>query len=47
MSHGMLSAEEEQQYVDMINKISAAEQQRQAQKGGNSTAPEQTQMGGM
>ncbi|QEH18428.1 hypothetical protein [Histophilus somni] len=47
MSHGMLSAEEEQQYVDMINKISAAEQQRQAQKGENPTALEQAQTGGM
>lgn len=46
-SDGMLSPEEEQQYVDMINKISEAEQQRQAQKGGNPTAPEQAQMGGM
>ncbi len=44
MSDGMIPPEEEQQYIDMIQKISQAEQQRQSQMSGN--AP-QEQMGGV
>ncbi|HHE3605637.1 TPA: hypothetical protein ACPDW5_001494 [Pasteurella multocida] len=44
MSDGMIPPEEEQQYVEMIQKIAQAEQQRQSQMSGN--AP-QEQMGGM
>lgn len=41
MTHGMLSAEEEQQYVDMIHKMSDLEQQRQTQMQGNQPAAPQ------
>ncbi|MFC1104964.1 hypothetical protein ACFGYT_00490 [Pasteurella multocida] len=44
MSDGMIPPEEEQQYVEMIQRIAQAEQQRQSQMSGN--AP-QEQMGGM
>ncbi|HDR1172946.1 TPA: hypothetical protein QB232_000585 [Pasteurella multocida] len=44
MSDGMIPPEEEQQYVEMIQKIAQAEQQRQSQMSGN--AP-QEQMGGV
>ncbi|HDR1413878.1 TPA: hypothetical protein QB227_002221 [Pasteurella multocida] len=44
MSDGMIPPEEEQQYVEMIQRIAQTEQQRQSQMSGN--AP-QEQMGGM
>ncbi|HDR0673419.1 TPA: hypothetical protein QBZ85_001088 [Pasteurella multocida] len=44
MSDGMIPPEEEQQYIDMIQRIAQAEQQRQSQLGGRSP---QQQMGGM
>ncbi|HHW7448017.1 TPA: hypothetical protein ACU16Q_002294 [Pasteurella multocida] len=44
MSDGMIPPEEEQQYVEMIQRIAQAEQQRQSQMSGN--AP-QEQMRGM
>ncbi|HDR1230442.1 TPA: hypothetical protein QB292_000235 [Pasteurella multocida] len=44
MSDGMIPHEEEQQYVEMIQRIAQAEQQRQSQMSGN--AP-QEQMRGM
>lgn len=44
MSDGMIPPEEEQQYVEMIQRIAQAEQQRQSQMSGN--AP-QEQMGGV
>lgn len=44
MSDGMIPPEEEQQYVDMIQRIAQAEQQRQSQTSGSAS---QEQMGGM
>lgn len=42
MSNGMLPPEEEQQYVDMINKVAELENQRQAQmQGGQQMQPQE------